>query len=109
MCRPIRSVIILVINKSDSRYAAGRPVFVTNRLITGRIKLHSVLLPLLSATMLQDFNSKNDTITAVSKFLGFLHFMLARRRHDFQINASVVIKIRRRNLMSMANLESLFL
>ena len=38
-CRPIRFVIILVINKSD---------FVITRIITDEIRLHPVLLPLLT-------------------------------------------------------------
>ena len=44
-CCPMWSVIILVINKSDSRCAVSD--FVITRMITDRIGLHSVLLPLL--------------------------------------------------------------
>ena len=44
-CRPIQSVIIFVINKSDD--AQREFDFVITRMITDRIGLHSVLLPLL--------------------------------------------------------------
>ena len=52
-CRPIRSVIILVINKSDSgegtatrRLLRGRPILLNTHMITERIEFQSVLLPL---------------------------------------------------------------
>ena len=45
-CRPIRSVIILVIKQSRIPLR-GRPILFTTRMITDRIGLHSVLLPLL--------------------------------------------------------------
>ena len=44
--RPIRSVIILVMKQSGLPLR-GRPIFFTTRMITDRIGLHSVLLPLL--------------------------------------------------------------
>ena len=44
-CRPIRSVIILVI-KQIGLPLRGRPVLLITRMITDRIGLHSVLLPL---------------------------------------------------------------
>ena len=46
-CRPIRSVIILLI-KQVGLPLRGRPILLITRMITGRIGLHSVLLPLLS-------------------------------------------------------------
>ena len=45
-CRPIRSVIILVI-KQIGLPLRGRPILLITRMITDRIGLHSVLLPLL--------------------------------------------------------------
>ena len=45
-CRPIRSVIILVI-KQIGLSLRGRPILLITRMITVRIGLHSVLLPLL--------------------------------------------------------------
>ena len=45
-CRPIRSVIILVI-KQIRLPLRGRPILLITRMITDRIGLHSVLLPLL--------------------------------------------------------------
>ena len=45
-CRPIRSVIILVI-KQIGLSLRGRPILLITRMITDRIGLHSVLLPLL--------------------------------------------------------------
>ena len=45
-CRPIRFVIILVI-KQIGLPLRGRPILLITRMITDRIGLHSVLLPLL--------------------------------------------------------------
>ena len=45
-CRPIRSVIILVI-KQIGLPLRGRLILLITRMITDRIGLHSVLLPLL--------------------------------------------------------------
>ena len=45
-CRPIRSVIILVI-KQIGLPLRGRPILLITRMITDGIGLHSVLLPLL--------------------------------------------------------------
>ena len=45
-CRPIRSVVILVMKQSGLPLR-GRPILFTTRMITDRIGLHSVLLPLL--------------------------------------------------------------
>ena len=45
-CRPTRSVIILVMKQSGLPLR-GRPILFTTRMITDRIGLHSVLLPLL--------------------------------------------------------------
>ena len=52
-CRPIQSVIILVINKSDlgegtatRRLLRGRPILFNTHMITEQIGLQSVLLPL---------------------------------------------------------------
>ena len=45
-CRPIRSVIILVIKQIGLRLR-GRPILLITRIITDRIWLDSVLLPLL--------------------------------------------------------------
>ena len=45
-CRPVRSVIILVI-KQIRLSLRGRPILFITRMITDRIGLHSVLLPLL--------------------------------------------------------------
>ena len=45
-CRPIQSVIILVI-KQIGLPLRGRPILLITRMITDRIRLHSVLLPLL--------------------------------------------------------------
>ena len=50
-CRPIQSVIILVIKR-------GRPILLITRMITDRIGLHSVLLPLLTGNL-----ETNDTCT----------------------------------------------
>ena len=44
-CRPIQSVIILVI-KQIGLPLCGRPILLITRMITDRIGLHSVLLPL---------------------------------------------------------------
>ena len=49
-CRPIRSVIILVI-KQIGLPLRGRPILLITRMITDRIGLHSVLLPLLMAEL----------------------------------------------------------
>ena len=46
-CRPIRSVIILVI-KQIGLLLRGRPILLITRMITDRIRLHSVLLKLLT-------------------------------------------------------------
>ena len=48
LCRPIRSVIILVI-KQIGLPLRGRPILLITHMITDRIGLHSVLLPLLTA------------------------------------------------------------
>ena len=45
-CHPIRSVIILVI-KQIGLSLRGRPILLITSMITDRIGLHSVLLPLL--------------------------------------------------------------
>ena len=45
-CRPIRSVIILVI-KQIGLPLRGRPILLITRMITDRIGLHPVVLPLL--------------------------------------------------------------
>ena len=45
-CRPIQSVIILVI-KQIGLPLRGRPILLITRMITDRFGLHSVLLPLL--------------------------------------------------------------
>ena len=45
-CRPIRSVIIVVI-KQIGLPLRGRPILLITSMITERIGLHSVLLPLL--------------------------------------------------------------
>ena len=45
-CRPIRSVIILMI-KRIGLPLRGRPILLITPMITDRIGLHSVLLPLL--------------------------------------------------------------
>ena len=45
-CRPIRTVIILVI-KQIGLPLRGRPILLITCMITDRIGLHSVLLPLL--------------------------------------------------------------
>ena len=44
-CRPIQSVIILVIKQIELPLR-GRPILLITRMITDRIGLHSVLLPL---------------------------------------------------------------
>ena len=49
-CRPIQSVIILVI-KQMGLPLRGRPILLITRMITDRIGLHSVLLPLLITTV----------------------------------------------------------
>ena len=49
-CRPIRSVIILVI-KQIRLPLRGRPISLITRMITERIGLHTVLLPLLIPLM----------------------------------------------------------
>ena len=46
LCRPIQSVIILVI-KQIGLPLRGRPILLITHMITDRIGLHSVLLPLL--------------------------------------------------------------
>ena len=46
LCRPIRSVIILVIKQIGLQLCSRLILFIT-RMITHRIGLHSVLLPLL--------------------------------------------------------------
>ena len=46
LCRPIQSVIILVI-KQIGLPLRGRPILLITRMITDRTGLHSVLLPLL--------------------------------------------------------------
>ena len=56
-CRPIRSVIILVI-KQIGLPRRGRPILLITRMITDRIGLHSVLLPLfvVHSTKLLNFD-----------------------------------------------------
>ena len=46
LCRPIQSVIILVIKQIGLRLCS-RPILLITRMITDQIRLHSVLLPLL--------------------------------------------------------------
>ena len=46
LCHPIRSVIILVI-KQIGHPLHSRPILLITRMITDRIELYSVLLPLL--------------------------------------------------------------
>ena len=57
-CRPIRSVIILVI-KQIGLPLRGRPILLITRMITDRIGLHSVLLPLL-LIIISNNNSNNN-------------------------------------------------
>ena len=45
LCRPILSVIILLINKPDSYFSVVR--FCQSLMITDRVGLHLLLLPLL--------------------------------------------------------------
>ena len=45
MCSPIRFVVVLVI-KQIGLPLRGRPILLITRMITNRIGLHSVLLPL---------------------------------------------------------------
>ena len=52
-CRPIWSVIILVI-KQIGLPLRGHPILLITRMITDRIGLHSVLLPLLSRVGLRE-------------------------------------------------------
>ena len=54
-CRPIRSVIILVI-KQIGLPLRGSPILLITRMITDRIGLHSVLLPLLIFCLLSSKN-----------------------------------------------------
>ena len=56
-CRPIRSVIILVI-KQIGLPLRDRPILLITRMITDRIGLHSVLLPLLITV--DNNNNSND-------------------------------------------------
>ena len=53
-CRPIRSVIILVI-KQIGLPLRGRPILLITRMITDRIGLHSVLLPILIVIEMNNF------------------------------------------------------
>ena len=46
-CRPIRSVIILMIKQIGLLLRGGPILLITRRVITDPIGLHSVLLPLL--------------------------------------------------------------
>ena len=61
-CRPIRSVIILAI-KQIGLPLRGRPILLITRMITDRIRLHSVLLPLLilgsSQSLLTEVKNEN--------------------------------------------------
>ena len=67
-CHPIRSVIILVI-KQIGLPLPGRPILLITRMITDRIGLHSVLLPLLidkchSSYLRRKFNLEQEgTVT----------------------------------------------
>ena len=57
MCRPIQSVIILVI-KQIGLPLRGRPILLITRMITDQIGLHSVLLPLLIFVLKAKANNK---------------------------------------------------
>ena len=56
-CCPIRSVIILVLIKQKGLPLRGRPILLITCMITDRIGLHSVLLPLLTRVLFQIFSS----------------------------------------------------
>ena len=65
-CRPIQSVIILVI-KQIGLPLRGRPILLITRMITDWIGLHSVLLPLLIAWFVVIFGI--NTTSDISKLL----------------------------------------
>ena len=62
-CRPIQSVIILVI-KQIGLPLRGCPILLITGMITDRIGLHSVLLPLLTA---ENWQISKCYITALNK------------------------------------------
>ena len=57
-CRPSQSVIIILVIKQIGLPLRGRPILLITRMITDRIGLHSVLLPLLTGNL-----ETNDTCT----------------------------------------------
>ena len=65
-CRPIRSVIILVI-KQIGLPLRGRPILFITRMITDRIGFHSVLLPLL-ITIIFSYIAENSKIVPYGLF-----------------------------------------
>ena len=71
-CRPIQSVIILVI-KQIGLPLRGRPILLITRMITDRIRLHSVLLPLL--------------ITIIIKIIIITIIIIQFKEHRLQIIA----------------------
>ena len=58
-CRPIRSVIILVI-KQIGLPLRGRPILLITRMITDWLELHSVFLPLLITPNLNSLAAKRE-------------------------------------------------
>ena len=64
--RPIRSVIILVI-KQIGLPLRGRPILLITGMITDRIGLHSVLLPLLSTLRSKNQGSYMQVLTLLNK------------------------------------------
>ena len=72
-CRPIQSVIILVI-KQIGLPLHGRPILLITRMITDRIGLHSVLLPLLII------------IIITQHFITNLHTRAEGKKSDYKSN-----------------------
>ena len=72
-CRPVQSVIILVM-KQIGLPLRGRPILLNTRMITDRIGLHSVLLPL------------PITISNHYQYSASFHWFLFKIWHDKNIN-----------------------
>ena len=69
-CRPIRSVIILVI-KQIGLPLRGRPILLITRMITDRIGLHSVLLPLLIIWVINKWDDRETGVRFVNQEYGY--------------------------------------
>ena len=90
LCRPVLSVIILMISKSDSHFSRGRPILLITRMITDRIGLHSVPLPLY----IHQFVSK--------KYIGQILF-----NYEIMIMTTMITVITKQNISAHAFYQEL--